>query len=59
MEEDDLALWGMSRDWFAQYLLERREFKLAFTEFQQAFITSCELFGNTHSQSIVLLNSLG
>lgn len=57
--EDDMALWGMSREWYAQFLLDRGRKKEAFNEYQEAFLTSCELYGNTHSQSLVLLNSLG
>lgn len=57
--EDTNVLWGMSRDWFAQYLMENGKFKEAFNQFQEAFLTSCELFGDTHSQSLILLNSLG
>ena len=57
--EDTHALWGMSRDWYAQYLLNNGKHKEAFNQFQDAFLISCELFGNTHPQSLVLLNSLG
>ena len=52
-------MWGMSRDWYAQYLLDNGKHKEAFNQFQDAFLISCELFGNTHPQSLVLLNSLG
>ena len=57
--EDTNALWGMSRDWFAQYLMDNGRYKEAFNQFQEAFLTSCELFGDTHSQSLILLNSIG
>eukprot|EP00094_Tigriopus_californicus_P005980 TCALIF_05761-PB protein Name:"Similar to ttc19 Tetratricopeptide repeat protein 19, mitochondrial (Danio rerio)" AED:0.21 eAED:0.21 QI:0/0.57/0.62/0.87/0.71/0.62/8/0/792 len=59
LDENTLALWGMSRDWFAQYLLDNGDYSGAFTEFQNAFLTSCELFGDSHPQSLVLINSLG
>ena len=49
----------MSRDWFAQYLMNNGRYKEAFNQFQDAFLTSCELFGDTHSQSLILLNSIG
>ncbi len=57
--DDTHALWGMSQDWFAQYLLSNGRYQEAFNQFQEAFLTSCELFGNTHPQSLVLMNSLG
>ena len=44
---------------YAQYLLNHGRYKEAFLQFQDAFLTCCELFGDTHSQSLVLLNSLG
>eukprot|EP00095_Tigriopus_kingsejongensis_P003501 maker-scaffold373_size192110-snap-gene-0.34 protein:Tk03501 transcript:maker-scaffold373_size192110-snap-gene-0.34-mRNA-1 annotation:"tetratricopeptide repeat" len=58
-DDDTVALWGMSRDWFAQYLLDRGDYSAAFTQFQGAFLTSCELFGDSHTQSLVILNSMG
>jgi len=57
--EDTHALWGMSRDWYAQYLLDNGRHQEAFSQFQEAFLTSCELFGDTHPQTLVVLNSLG
>ena len=57
--DDTHALWGMSRDWYAQYLLDNGRFQEAFSQFQEAFLTSCELFGDTHPQTLVILNSLG
>ena len=57
--EDTLALWIWGHDSYAQYLLNNGRYKEAFQQFQDAFLTCCELFGDTHSQSLVLLNSLG
>lgn len=57
--ENTHALWGMSRDWYAQYLLDNGRYQEAFSQFQEAFLTSCELFGDTHPQTLVVLNSLG
>ena len=57
--EDTVVLWGMSKDLYAQYLLDNGRYEEAFSQFQEAFLTSCELFGDTHSQSLILLNSLG
>ena len=58
-DENTLALWGMSHDYFAQFLLQRNRFKEALGQFQTAFLTSCEVLGETHPQSVVLVNSLG
>jgi len=58
-DEDVLALWGLSHDWYAQFLLDQSRYKEAFEAFQSAFLTCCEIYGETHSQSLVLLNSLG
>lgn len=49
----------MARDFYAQHLMDRGMFTEAFSQFQEAFLTSCELFGDTHPQSLVLINSLG
>jgi len=57
--EDTLALWIWGHDSYAQYLLNNGRYKEAFLQFQDAFLSCCEMFGNTHSQSLVLLNSLG
>ena len=57
--EDTLALWIWGHDSYAQYLLNNGRYKEAFLQFQDAFLTCCEMHGNTHSQSLVLLNSLG
>jgi hypothetical protein len=58
-DEDTLALWGMSKDCYAQYLLSRGDFKTAMDEFRGAHETCLKLFGESHPQTIVLLNSLG
>ena len=57
--EDTMALWGMSKDWFAQYLLDRGKAAGAMDEFRSAYETCKELFGESHPQTLVLLNSLG
>ena len=58
-DEDTALLWAMSLDHYAQFLLKRGHFQEAFNQFQSAFLTNCELQGDTHPQSIVLLNSMG
>lgn len=58
-DENHLALWGMSHDWFAQFLLSRSRYKEALQQFQTAYQSCCQLYGERHSQSLVLLNSLG
>lgn len=58
-DEDTVALLGMSRDFFAQYLISKHRYQEAFDEFQQAYETSCQLLGEGHPQSVLLLNSMG
>lgn len=52
-------MWAMGRDWYAQFLLSRGMYPEARKEFEASFKTCKELFGEGHSQSMVLLNSLG
>ena len=58
-DDDTLALWGMSRDWYAQHLLDRGKVKKAGDQFRIAHETCARIYGDDHPQSIVLLNSLG
>ena len=58
-DEDTLVLWGMSRDFYAQYLMSLGHHQKARDQFKQAYDISCEVNGETDEQSLVLLNSLG
>ena len=49
----------MSRDWYAQFLLDRGRLDAAFEQFRGAHDTAVGLFGEGHPQTVVLLNSLG
>jgi len=59
ISDDTHALWAMSCDWYAQYLLNNGQYREALQQFEQAFSISVKLFGDTHPQTLVILNSLG
>jgi len=59
ISDDTHALWAMSCDWYAQYLLNNGRYQEALAQFEQAYIISEKLFGDTHPQTLVILNSLG
>ena len=59
ISDDTHALWAMSCDWYAQYLLNNARYREALMQFEQAFLISNQLFGETHPQTLVILNSLG
>jgi len=59
ISDDTHALWAMSCDWYAQYLLNNARYREALMQFEQAFLISTQLFGETHPQTLVILNSLG
>merc|ERR1719228_1784329 len=59
ISDDTHALWAMSCDWYAQYLLNNARYMEALKQFEQAFLISTQLFGDTHPQTLVILNSLG
>ena len=58
-DEDTFLLWAMSLSHYARFLMERGHFQKAYDQFQSAYTTNCKIQGNTHPQSIVLLNSMG
>ena len=57
--QDTVALWGMSSDHFAQYLLSQRKNRAALERFKAAHETCRKLVGDSHPQTLVLLNSIG
>ena len=57
--QDTAALWGMSSEYYAQYLLSRGEDRAALEQFRAAHETCRKLVGDTHPQTLVLLNSIG
>lgn len=59
ISDDNHALWAMSCDWYAQYLLNNGRYRAALEQFEKAFSISTKLFGDTHPQTLVILNSLG
>lgn len=58
-DEDTVALWGMSSDHLAQYLLALGKHRAALEQFRAAHETCRKLVGDSHPQTLVLLNSIG
>ncbi|EEB17384.1 tetratricopeptide repeat protein, putative [Pediculus humanus corporis] len=58
-DEDTLALWGMSMDWYARFLLEVNRKTDALKCFQKAYEMCVKVNGLLHEQTVVLLNDLG
>ena len=59
LAQDTVALWGMSSDHFAQYLLSLGKNGAALEQFRAAHETCRKLVGDSHPQTLVLLNSIG
>ena len=59
LAQDTVALWGMSSDHFAQYLLSLGKNGAALEQFRAAHETCRMLVGDSHPQTLVLLNSIG
>ena len=57
--QDTVALWGMSRDHYAEYLLSLGKNLEALEQFKGAHETCRKLVGDSHPQTLVLLNSIG
>ena len=59
LTQDTVALWGMSSDHLAQYLLALGKHRAALEQFRAAHETCRKLVGDSHPQTLVLLNSIG
>lgn len=58
-DQDTLALWGMSMDWYARFLLETNRKSEALTCFKKAYEMCVRVNGMEHEQTVILLNDLG
>ncbi|KAK6622763.1 hypothetical protein RUM43_008606 [Polyplax serrata] len=58
-DQDTLALWGMSMDWYARFLLDRNKKQEALVCFRKAYEMCVKVNGVVHEQTVVLLNDLG
>ncbi|CAD6216345.1 GSCOCG00004498001-RA-CDS, partial [Cotesia congregata] len=58
-DEDILVLWAMSRDWYARMLLSESRLSEALENYQKAYQLCVKVYGNSHEQTVVLLNDLG
>lgn len=58
-DEDTLLLYGMSLDWYAQFVVELKRYKDAHDLYKKAYDLSVNLNGEISEQCVVLLNDLG
>lgn len=58
-DEDTLALWGMTMDWYGKYLLTINKKNDALDCLKKAYDICVKVNGTEHEQTVVLLNDLG
>ncbi|CAH0770603.1 unnamed protein product [Bemisia tabaci] len=57
--ENTIALYGMSLDWFAKFLLQERKYEESVKCYKKAYKLCVEVNGDIHEQNVILLNDIG
>lgn len=58
-DPDLLELWGLTKNWYGQLLLENKHFNEAKICFQEALDVFVKFHGKLNSEAIMMMNNLG
>lgn len=57
--KNEIALLGWSYDWFGKHLFASNDYKAATRMFKRALVIATKVLGETHEQTLILMNDVG